>query len=283
MLAGVRGLPGLPPETLKTTDGGQHWEGMQGYRFDCELIDGVLPLRVDDQTGLGFRQPYIGEALSVSPEENQCSSAEFPAAQEETEEPGVQLQSGSQPGPQFSQTETDELQLQKEHCQEELAPTTAVALRLDTPVEQDSPVVTIGPDAPEKEEVGEVQQIQPTSTRVVADKVQIAPDSTKTDCEDTPVVQHAITGPEALEKEEAAEVAQLQPTSARVVANEVQISPDRTHTAFEELTGAKTDAAPEATASKELQGSRSDAEVLADEKVLLGEAQRLLSERDTDQ
>ena len=55
---GVHGLPGLPPESVKTTDGGQHWEGIGGYKFDCELIEGVLPLRVDDLTGLGFRQPY---------------------------------------------------------------------------------------------------------------------------------------------------------------------------------------------------------------------------------
>ena len=269
LLAGIHGLPGLPPETLKTTDGGQHWEGMQGYRFDCELIDGVLPLHIDDQTGLGFRQPYIGEAFSVSPEENQCTSAEFQTEQEQKEEPGVQLQAGSQARPQLAQTETDELQLQKEQCKEELAPTTAVAPRFDTPVEQNSPVVTISLDAPEKEDAAEAQQIQPTSAQVVGYE------------DDSPV---AATDPgsreQAPEKVELAEVAQTDPTTARVVA---QIAPDRTHIALEELTEETADPMTVATTSKELRGSRSDPDVPADEQVLLEEAQRLLSERDTDQ
>ena len=68
---GVHGLPGLPAESVKTIDGGQHWEGVGDYKFDCELIEGVLPLRVDDQTGLGFRQPFVD--MEVIPVESASS------------------------------------------------------------------------------------------------------------------------------------------------------------------------------------------------------------------
>ena len=53
----------------------------------------MLPLRLDDQTGLGFRQPYIGEAADILPANRHQQTDADPEEQAETGQEEVFLRS----------------------------------------------------------------------------------------------------------------------------------------------------------------------------------------------
>ena len=270
--AGLKGLPGLPPEMLKTTDGGQHWEGMQGYRFDCELIDGVLPLRVDDQTGLGFRQPYIADAPSML-----CVENEQDVAADLTErEPNVRLQ----PTPQFAPARgAEELRGEDGAVVE--------AADIYVPSDQGSTLAQSGPETSEKDEAVEVEPTQASSPPVIADEAKCTHNKTNTTPGDVLAEQDSTlttTGPETPEKDDALKVEPTQATPPPVVADEATIAPDETDVAIKQkVTDANCVAVPVTVNDKELGSSLFDAMPVTDEQVLLEEAQRLLNERDADQ
>lgn len=253
-------------------DGGQHWEGTQEYRFDCELINGVLPLRVDDQTGLGFRQPYIAIAANALPSSSERQTETDAEKEVEMEKEGML--------PQSDHSSAIRQEVQEEH-QEQVVPLMTVARQMDIP-EEGTSLVTAGPETPQNDATEKDGLTQSMSSPSIAHTANKPCDGSDNAYEDISAEQKSPLATTNLDASETNESVKIAPMSPPMAVDHIEAVPDKIdREVFVEQREDHT-IVPSAENGEDSKDSVFDSGLATNEQILLEEAQRLLSERDTE-